>query len=183
QSAGVRDGLETAVLRQPPAKGVRGEIRAKPRQKRGRLPERGYRLSRPHLSAPALAEQPAAFPDLSAIQLSYQPFRHLGNARIDCTRGSDVFEGHWCDRLQASLYLDVRSCGILACQERGCGCVAGRHAQRIEYSFLDDIFPALAGYRGDDLSGDHIQHVVIGVPATEASCRFNISEPSYDFFA
>src|SRR6185503_10414507 len=59
--------------------------------------------------------------------------------------------------------------------------VALGHSQRFEDSVANKFIPALSGHRRNDLSGDHVEDVVISVSTSKTRCRFYVTEPANDF--
>jgi hypothetical protein len=61
------------------------------------------------------------------------------------------------------------------------GLVAGRvqHAGGLQYMLGGELLPRLAGDRLDQLSGHHVEHIVVGETATETRGRLQIAQPAH----
>lgn len=53
------------------------------------------------------------------------------------------------------------------------------HPGRLQHALADEVFPAPAGHRLDQLAGDDVQQVVVGVAAAEAGCGPEEAQPPY----
>src|SRR3546814_3396228 len=51
------------------------------------------------------------------------------------------------------------------------------HAGGLEDMLGDEIFPGLAGHLLDQLAGDHVEDVVIGIAAAEAGRGLDVAQP------
>ena len=74
--------------------------------------------------------------------------------------------------LQLAIDARMREGIVVAGLEVGVRDVGVRHAERSEDALANVVVPGSAGDGGDDLSGRHVEQVVVGVVAAEAGGGF-----------
>ena len=141
-------------------------------------------MRRPHFLGALLAEQAAvAVRELAAVQLQLYPLGHVGGAGIDGAGRAGVVEYFEGDDLQFALQTRMRKSYVVAGLDVGVGDVGMGHAQRCKNSLANVVVPGGAGHGGDDLSGGHIEKIVVGVVAAETGGGLHEAQLVDDFFA
>jgi len=115
-------------------------------------------------------------------ELEAQPLRHVARVGVDRARGRDVFEAAASERVHAVVRGSVRRCEVRPVV-LGHGCDTGRHAERLEDTFGDEIVPRGTGGFGRRFTGGEIHHVLIPEAGAESPRRFEIAHATQYFVA
>ena len=150
---------------------------ARQRLREGR--DRLDHLRVPHLARLRLAEQPCAVGQRAVAELHGEPAGHVvgadreaaGRRRIGADVRTIVERGLGAGAADRAVEAGVRAGAVGIVDQARIVDRRPVHADPPEDVLADELLPGLAADLLDQLAGDHVEHVVIGIAAAEARRR------------
>ena len=176
RAAAVLDDLVAAVVLDDPAEGVAAELWRCVLERRRKARHRQRHDGLPHFAGAVGGEEPLLRTgQLPGRQLQLQPARDVVGAGRDRARRADVRAERDLLLVEPLLCADAAQLADAAVRESAIRSgepvdVVGHarlHAERREDARLDEVLPGLAGNFLDQLAGDGVEHVVVGIAQSE----------------